>query len=117
MKPCVLVASLVSPASAVGSTIHGRPAALRGIVNLYVSSRRRFVSMTAVALALALPEVSLAGPTGGTVVGGSASISQAGTTTNINQSSANAIINWQGFSVGKNETVNFNQPSSQAATL
>ena len=27
-----------------------------------------------------------------------------------------AVINWQGFSIGANETVNFNQPSSAAAT-
>ncbi len=37
--------------------------------------------------------------------------------TNINQSSTRAVINWQGFSVGRQETVNFNQPSAAAATL
>ncbi len=40
------------------------------------------------------------GATGGTVVQGSAGISQTGSTTNINQSSNKAIINWQGFSIG-----------------
>ncbi len=60
---------------------------------------------------------SLAGPTGGSVVAGQASIQQSGSTTNINQSTNTAIINWQGFSIGRQETVNFNQPSSVSVTL
>lgn len=48
-----------------------------------------------------------AAPTGGNVVGGDASIKTDGNTTNINQSTQNAIINWQGFSIGVNEVVNF----------
>ncbi len=60
---------------------------------------------------------SLAGPTGGSVVAGQASIQQSGSTTNINQSTNSAIINWQGFSIGRQETVNFNQPSAMSVTL
>ncbi|WNL33232.1 GLUG motif-containing protein [Arcobacter cryaerophilus gv. pseudocryaerophilus] len=56
-------------------------------------------------------------PTGGTVVSGTATISQNGNTTNINQSSNKAIINWQDFSIKSNETVNFNQPNSNSITL
>jgi len=66
---------------------------------------------------MALQRPALAGPTGGTVVEGSAGISQAGNTTNINQSSNKAIIDWQGFSISPQETVNFNQPSSSSVTL
>lgn len=74
--------------------------------------------MTAIAVVLtALSRVAHAGPEGGKVVAGSADISQAGNITNINQSSNRAIINWQGFSVGKQETVNFNQPNSSSVTL
>ncbi|ALM84350.1 filamentous hemagglutinin N-terminal domain-containing protein [Bordetella sp. N] len=59
-----------------------------------------------------------ANPTGGNVVAGSASINNAGNgTVNINQSSGKAIINWQGFSIGANETVNFVQPGSKSVTL
>jgi len=36
---------------------------------------------------------------------------------NIDQSSQKAIINWNEFNVGKDATVNFNQPGSNAATL
>ncbi len=74
--------------------------------------------MTAVAALMSFQRPALAqSPTGGSVVTGTASISQAGSVTNINQSSQKAIINWQGFSVGAQNTVNFNQPNSSAATL
>ena len=56
-------------------------------------------------------------PSGGQVVDGSASISQQGDTLNINQQSDKAIISWKDFSVGKGNTVNFNQPASDSATL
>ena len=56
-------------------------------------------------------------PTGGKVVAGTAAISQAGNTMNINQSSQRAVINWSSFDVGSKATVNFNQPNAQAATL
>ncbi len=79
--------------------------------------RGGFAAMTAIAAVLALPRPGEAGPSGGTVVQGSAGISQAGNTTNINQSTNRAIIDWQGFSIGPQETVNFYQPSSSAVTL
>jgi filamentous hemagglutinin family protein len=58
-----------------------------------------------------------AGPQGGQVTAGSATIQQSGTTTTINQSSTKAAIDWTSFSVGKNESVRFNQPGSNAITL
>lgn len=58
-----------------------------------------------------------AAPTGGVVTSGNANIAQSGLVTTINQSSQKASINWQGFSIGSNETVNFNQPSISAITL
>ena len=58
-----------------------------------------------------------AAPTGGVVTSGTAAISQSGAVTNINQSTQKAAINWQGFSIGASETVNFNQPNSSAITL
>ncbi|MFW2308176.1 GLUG motif-containing protein [Aliarcobacter butzleri] len=56
-------------------------------------------------------------PSGGIVVSGTATISQNANTTNINQSSNKAVINWQDFSIKSNETVNFNQPNSNSITL
>ncbi len=57
-------------------------------------------------------------PTGGAVVSGTVTFSQPNATTlNITQSSQQAIINWNSFSVGKGETVNFLQPGASASTL
>src|SRR5262249_8415767 len=48
---------------------------------------------------------------------GQAGIAQSGGTTTVTQSSNKAIINWQGFSVGKSESVQFQQPDRSAVTL
>ena len=58
-----------------------------------------------------------AAPSGGVVTSGSASIAQSGSVTTITQSTNKAAINWQNFSIGKSETVNFNQPTVNAVTL
>ena len=60
---------------------------------------------------------AIAAPTGGTVTSGSATISQRGSLTNINQTTQKATINWQNFSIAANETVNFNQPNVSSITL
>jgi filamentous hemagglutinin family protein len=56
-------------------------------------------------------------PTGGVVVGGSASISNTANQTTINQSTQRGAIDWQGFNVGSQQRVQFNQPSSSSMTL
>lgn len=66
---------------------------------------------------LAGSTMSFAAPSGGSVTSGSATINQNGSVTTINQSTNKASINWQDFSIGKSETVNFVQPSSQSVTL
>ncbi len=75
------------------------------------------MTMTAIAAILALPSFALANPTGGVVVDGAATISSAGAVTNVTQSTNRAIINWQGFSIGVGETVNFLQPTAMSVTL
>jgi filamentous hemagglutinin family protein len=61
---------------------------------------------------------ALAGPAGPNVVGGSATIQGAGSgTVTINQTSQNAIINWQTFNIGRNETTTFVQPGSSSTAL
>ena len=76
-----------------------------------------FATLTAVAALMVFQRPAIAGPNGGQVVAGSASISQSGSTTNVNQSSQSTIINWQSFSIAPKETVNFNQPNSAAVAL
>ncbi len=66
---------------------------------------------------LGLPLPGFSAPVGGEVVGGNAEISQSGNVTAINQNTQNAIINWSGFDVSKNEAVHFNQPSTSSAVL
>ncbi len=61
--------------------------------------------------------LSFAAPEGGVVVGGNAAIAQSGTTTTINQTSQNAVINWQGFDLASNEAAHFIQPNSSASAL
>ncbi|MGU3496730.1 filamentous hemagglutinin N-terminal domain-containing protein [Xanthobacteraceae bacterium A53D] len=73
---------------------------------------RRSVGLLASAafIAAAWPLPALAQkalPTGGTVASGSASIATGGTSVLVTQSSRNAIINWQGFSIGQGNSVRF----------
>jgi filamentous hemagglutinin family protein len=57
-------------------------------------------------------------PQGGSIVGGGATIgTPANNTLTITQSSPNAVINWNSFSIGQPNTVTFNQPSSSSAIL
>ncbi len=56
-------------------------------------------------------------PDGGKVVDGNAHIYQQDSTLHIDQNTDKAIIDWNSFSVGKDSTVNFNQPDRESATL
>lgn len=56
-------------------------------------------------------------PTGGTVASGTATIATSGGSVAVNQSTDKAIINWQGFSVGPDNSVVFDQPNAGSATL
>ncbi|MDI9335179.1 MAG: autotransporter-associated beta strand repeat-containing protein, partial [Cytophagales bacterium] len=56
-------------------------------------------------------------PTGGVVTSGTGSISTAGNTLTVNQSSNVLGANWQSFSIGAGNTVIFNQPSSTAIAV
>lgn len=87
---------------------------------LFTSHKGRTIPHAALpllALLSALPRPLCAQtlPTGGTYVAGSGTISTAGATTTIDQSSARGVINWQGFSVGAGGTVQFN--NGTGATL
>jgi filamentous hemagglutinin family protein len=78
--------------------------------------RNLFLTATAL-LALGVARVA-AGPEGGTVVGGAATITgQGSASVTINQATQNAIINWNTFNIGVNESVRFNQPNSGSVAL
>ena len=56
-------------------------------------------------------------PQGGTVVSGSATISQAGNQLKVVQTTPKVAINWQSYGIGANELVSYYQPSAQAIAL
>ncbi|WP_219137215.1 filamentous hemagglutinin N-terminal domain-containing protein, partial [Janthinobacterium sp. UMAB-60] len=71
----------------------------------------------AAALMMGYGSLALAGPAGGTVVAGQATINGTPGATVIKQGSQNAVINWASFNVGKGESVQFQQPNSNAVAL
>ncbi len=67
---------------------------------------------------LGVPPAQAQLPTGGAVTAGSASIVQnSATSMTVQQSTARAAIQWQGFSIGAGKTVEFRQPSASAVAL
>ncbi len=73
---------------------------------------------SALLLALATPVLAQSmAPTGGQVIAGQAGIVQSGNQTTITQNSALAIINWQSFSIGANQGVQFVQPGASSVAL
>nr|WP_082591417.1 YDG domain-containing protein [Duganella sp. Root198D2] len=56
-------------------------------------------------------------PTGGVVVAGQGHISQQGGAMTIKQGGAKMAIDWNSFSIGKGNTVNFVQPSASSVAL
>ncbi len=67
--------------------------------------------------ALAYSGIAVAEPTGGVVTGGQGTIAQTGSVTDINQASQQLNIDWQTFSIGTSETVNFYQPGASAIAI
>src|SRR5580704_5470086 len=83
-----------------------------------LSRQSALLSLSVAVLASAAAVPALAGPNGGTVVGGSATIQGQGTgSVTINQSSQSTIINWATFNIGRGETTTFNQPSTTSTAL
>ena len=79
---------------------------------------RLFASGAVGALGALVPTLAAAGPTGGHVVAGSATISKPSHNgTVVTESSQSAVINWQQFSLGANQYVQFIQPDSSAVIL
>jgi filamentous hemagglutinin family protein len=78
----------------------------------------RFTLQTlAVSVMLAFGANALAQPTGGVVAAGAATISTGATSTTINQSTQNAVINWQSFNIAAGQSVQFVQPNSNSVAL
>src|SRR3954471_20534394 len=78
---------------------------------------RHFLLISTALMPLGLMS-ALAGPNGGTVVGGSATINNQGSANvTVNQFSSKAIINWNLFNIGVGERTTFVQPDSNSVAL
>ena len=95
-----------------------QPNRLPGWTALLSGISHRAIAAAMIGLMAGFPVRAQQLPTGGNVTAGSATIvSPNSNTLNINQSTNQAIINWQSFSVGQGATVNFNQPGASSSTL
>ncbi len=66
----------------------------------------------------ALPGAALAGPSGEQLAAGNAAVARPDSvTTQVNQTSDRAVLNWQSFSVGDQEYVRFVQPGAASVIL
>lgn len=92
---------------------------MESAMNQSIAQTRFAVSTLSAALLLALatPALAQTAPTGGQVVGGQAGIVQSGNQTTITQGSDLAIINWQSFSIGADQSVQFVQPGTSSIAL
>jgi filamentous hemagglutinin family protein len=84
---------------------------------LFPAFRLKPLALAVLALGLCPGQPAVAAPQDGAVAAGTATITQQGLATTIQQSSDRAIINWRGFSIGADELVRFIQPSARSATL
>ncbi|MDO9597918.1 MAG: filamentous hemagglutinin N-terminal domain-containing protein [Azoarcus sp.] len=90
----------------------------RGTGKRTVESGVRFaLKSLAAAVMLAAGFNVYALPTEGSVSAGSATIAGSDGSMTINQTTQNAAINWQSFSIGQGEAVRFVQPNSSAVAL
>jgi filamentous hemagglutinin family protein len=81
-------------------------------------SARFALKAIAASLTLAFGANVYALPTGGTTAAGGATIAGAGAgKLTVTQSTQNAVINWQSFSIGQGEAVRFVQPNSTSVAL
>jgi filamentous hemagglutinin family protein len=86
--------------------------------NIASKKRTRWPLVTSLAaLAVVFAEPALALPTGPTVTQGKATISASAQNLSIQQLTQQAIVKWNGFSIGPLETVRFLQPNSQSVIL
>ncbi len=81
------------------------------------SNARFVVQALSAGLMLAFGGAAYALPQGGVVAAGSASIASGTSSTTITQTTANAVINWQSFSIGTGQAVQFIQPGTSSVTL
>ncbi|MBP9712917.1 MAG: filamentous hemagglutinin N-terminal domain-containing protein [Sterolibacterium sp.] len=81
-----------------------------------LSTQPRRLAVAIAAACLVNLNVALAMPSGAQIAAGSAQFNPAGAVLNIHNSDR-AILNWQSFNIGANETVRFHQASASSSVL
>lgn len=81
------------------------------------ASARLCLKAASLSVMLAFGANVYAQPVGGVVAAGGATINSGANTTTINQSTQNAIINWQSFNIAAGQTVQFVQPNASSVAL
>ncbi len=84
---------------------------------IHSSFRSLLLTSLLTPLAVLLPGALIAGPSGGSVTAGDATIHSGTAVTTIEQLSSRAIINWDDFSIGAGHRVDFLHSGIDAATL
>lgn len=79
--------------------------------------RKFSINQITLALAIAFSASAVEAVGRGEIVSGSGSISKGANSTVVNQQSDRMIINWNDMDIGKQESMQFNQPGSDAAVL
>ncbi|WP_028103666.1 YDG domain-containing protein [Pseudoduganella violaceinigra] len=97
-------------AVAEGTRSHGKGAARRAAAVLAGS-----LAMAGASAAGAPPPNAL--PTGMQLVAGQAGVNVQGNSMTVSQATQQAIMNWQGFNIGADAQVRFNQPNASAVAL
>jgi len=98
-------------AVAEGTRSHGKGGARRRAAAVVAAS----LAASAAAAGVAPPSNAL--PTGMQVVAGQAGVNVQGNNMTVSQATQQAILNWQGFNVGADAQVRFNQPNASAVAL
>ena len=104
-----------APARIIGTVRRDRGALLRSTA--LQAAALAVVALPGLALSAAAQPAPNARPQGGVVVGGVASISQGANTTTINQATQRAAIDWRSFDIGRDQSVQFQQPGPSAIAL
>lgn len=83
----------------------------------FPTPRHRLLGWTALTLAPLAFQNAAAGPAGASYDPAEISVTRSGATTTVTQSTDRAVIDWQSFDVGRNESVHFAQPGVSSSTL
>ena len=103
--------------AAVSETAKAAGKKTTGRTNTGGSALVLYLKVTSVAVMLAFGANTTAQPVGGVVVNGGATIQNSAGNTTINQSTQNAVINWQSFNISAGQSVQFVQPNASSVAL